>query len=80
MELCIWSVHRRFLSCARHACTAGARALKVPVGRATPVVSTVRERFGEVGSLRDIEKGPEGREESKRLAERGLQETSILEG
>ena len=28
----------------------------------------MRERFGEVGSLRDIEKVPEGREESKRLA------------
>ena len=77
MELCTWSVHRRFLSCARHACTAGARALKVPVGWATPVVSTVRERFGEVGSLCDIGKVPGGREESKRLAERGLQETSL---
>ena len=63
MELCTWSVQRRFLSCARHACTAGARALKVPVGKSTTVVSSVRERFGEVGSLRDIE-GPKGREES----------------
>ena len=73
MELCTWSVHRRFLSCARHACTAGVRALKVPVGWATPVVSTVRERFGEVGSLCDIGKVPGGREESKRLGNQNLQ-------
>ena len=66
MGLCHLSVFRRY--CRVWGTHSGRAALKMCVGWATPVGSLLRERFGELGSCSDIEKGPEGRRLDLRLA------------